>query len=569
MNNEFIKLYQKEKDLIIYWSKKNSLNKETKYFLNFIKRNRRKIINSFNDTIFEISEKKIKNKSLRLNTKIMQEYYLWDYSTLNEKCIYSNPEYLNLLKIIGLISFLKNKKIIKVEINISDKSTYLTLQRYFVQKNIVTILKQEDKKYHYRSILPEIIKTFFLVHVYVLKNFKFFLEKKNIINSKNIFFSYFTIPQKIDQNINNFWGKLTKIFSKFDYKFNFIHLQNVNLNNTKLSSDRYIFLKNYLSFIDIFKAIIIYLIFYFKNYFLLSKKVYFSNKLNLDLQFFFKRGFKKSFYGFKCLETIINILNIKNFINCSSIKNIIYVAENQSWEKILNLEAKKNRIKTFGVIHSLINKWDMRFTNFNNKKNYVDTFPSYFLVNGKYNKNKLAENKIVKKVIEVEALRYSFMKSNKKEKILHKLIIFGSFEELTTKKMLDEINKSNKIKNKYKIYFKNHPSLKSNLKYKYKFLKSEKNIRGCIAIVPNNSSVIIDLTIKKIPALTFDDQYDLNANYYEILSNNNSFSNYKDLENLLSKKSNKYSAASGFRNNSELNLNSKLNLWKKFKIKYL
>ena len=86
---------------------------------------------------------------------------------------------------------------------------------------------------------------------------------------------------------------------------------------------------------------------------------------------------------------------------------------------------------------------------------------------------------------------------------------------------------------------------------------------------PNNSSVIIDLTIKKIPALTFDDQYDLNANYYEILSNNNSFSNYKDLENLLSKKSNKYSAASGFRNNSELNLNSKLNLWKKFKIKYL
>ena len=187
-----------------------------------------------------------------------------------------------------------------------------------------------------------------------------FLEKKNIINYKNFFFIYFTIPQKIDQNINNFWGKLTKIFSKFDYKFNFIHLQNVNLNNTKLSSDRYIFLKNYLSFIDIFKAIIIYLIFYFKNYFLLSKKVYFSNKLNLDLQFFFKRGLKKSFYGFKCLETIINILNIKNFINCSNIKNIIYVAENQSWEKILNFEAKKNRIKTFGVIHPLIFFSDLR-----------------------------------------------------------------------------------------------------------------------------------------------------------------------------------------------------------------
>ncbi len=134
MNNEFIKLYQKEKDLIIYWSKKNSPNKETKYFLNYIRRNRRKIINSFNDAIFEISEKKIKNKSLRLNTKIMQEYYLWDYLTLNEKCIYSNPEYLNLLKIIGLISYLKNKKIIKAEINISDKNTGLTLQRYFVQK---------------------------------------------------------------------------------------------------------------------------------------------------------------------------------------------------------------------------------------------------------------------------------------------------------------------------------------------------------------------------------------------------------------------------------------------------
>ena len=46
------------------------------------------------------------------------------------------------------------------------------------------------------------------------------------------------------------------------------------------------------------------------------------------------------------------------------------------------------------------------------------------------------------------------------------------------------------------------------------------------------------------------------------LSNNNSFSNYKASEKFVVKKSNKYSAASGFRNNSELNLNSKLNLWK-------
>ena len=46
------------------------------------------------------------------------------------------------------------------------------------------------------------------------------------------------------------------------------------------------------------------------------------------------------------------------------------------------------------------------------------------------------------------------MKSNKKEKTLHKLFIFGSFEELTTKKMLDEIDKSNKIKINIKFILK-------------------------------------------------------------------------------------------------------------------
>ena len=405
--------------------------------------------------------------------------------------------------------------------------------------------------------------------IYILKNLKFFSEKKKIVNCKNIFLTYFVKSKNVDENIKHFWGKLTKFLLKIDYKFNFINLQNVDLNDIKLVDKRYFFLKNYLSFIDIFKAIFIYLIFYFKNFFLLSRNIYFSNKLNLDLQFFLKRSLKKSLYGFKSLETIIIIQNIKNFINHSNTKNIIYIAENQSWEKILNFEAKKNKIKTFGVIHSLINKWDMRFTNTKTKKNYVDIFPTYFLVNGKYNKIKLAEKKIVKKVIEVESLRYSFLKSNKKEKILYKLLIYGSFEELTTKKLLDEIDKSDKIKKKFKIFFKDHPSIKSNLKYNYKFLRSGENIKGYVAIVPNNSSVIIDLTLKKIPVLTYDNDYDLNANYYEILYSKNNFSSYRDLENLLLKKFNKTRTVSRLKNNSELYLNSKLNLWKKFKKNYL
>ena len=160
MSSEFIKLYIKEKNLIIYWSKKNNPNKETRFFLNYIKKNRQKIINSLNDAIFEISEKRVNNKSLRLNTNIMKDYYLWDFSTLNEKCIYSNPEYLNLLRIIGLINFLKKRKIDKVEINISDKYTYLTLKKYFSQKNIITLIKRENKIFNY-DLYFEKFKVFF------------------------------------------------------------------------------------------------------------------------------------------------------------------------------------------------------------------------------------------------------------------------------------------------------------------------------------------------------------------------------------------------------------------------
>jgi surface carbohydrate biosynthesis protein (TIGR04326 family) len=569
MNSEFIKLFNKKEKKIIYWSKKDNPNKETKNFLNFIKKKRSKIICSFKNCIKEINKKKINKKSFRIRTKIMDGHYLLDYSALNEKCIYSNPELLNLLKIIGLINFLRNRNITKVEINIDDQISSSTLEKYFVNKKIYTIVKKKKKKIIFRSICPEIIKTFFFLIIYFIKNFKFFIVKKKTNISKNIFVSYFIKKKKINKNIQHFWGNLTKLLAKKEYNFNLINLSHVNLKNTSLIGKKYFFLKNYLSIFDIFKSILFYLIFYFKNYYLISSNIFFSTKVNLDLQFFLKKILEKSFFGFKSLETIIIIHNIKKFVEYSKTKNILYIAENQSWEKILNYEAKKKQIKTFAVIHSLINKWDMRYVNTHSEINKLKFLPSFFLVNGEYNKLMLAEKEIIKNLIKVESLRYSFLELAKRKKIKYNIVIFGSFQEFTTKTLLDEINKSSQIKSKFRIYFKDHPSTKSNLKYEYKYLNFGNIKNGYIGIVPNNSSVIIDLILKKIPVLTYDDKFNLNANYYEILQRKNSFSNYQDLEFLLLKKFNQITLESRLEKLSELYLNSKLTLWKKFIKKYL
>ena len=67
-----------------------------------------------------------------------------------------------------------------------------------------------------------------------------------------------------------------------------------------------------------------------------KNKIFYSSKLNIDLYALFEKQYKKSFYGIKCPETILNIICTKKLINkIPSGSKIFYIAENQSWEKFL------------------------------------------------------------------------------------------------------------------------------------------------------------------------------------------------------------------------------------------
>jgi len=72
------------------------------------------------------------------------------------------------------------------------------------------------------------------------------------------------------------------------------------------------------------------------------------------------------------MRNILYFYQFENFFLRNKIdSNIFFTFENQPWEKILLYFAKKNKFikKTYGVIHSSVRFWDMRFVNFlNNKK---------------------------------------------------------------------------------------------------------------------------------------------------------------------------------------------------------
>lgn len=570
MNNEYIRIYFKNnKRIKLYWSDVSKGNLDTDYFLKYLTKNQIKLTRTFSEIIDELGIKKINNNSLRSKTKIINDHFLWDYSYLNEKCIYTNPDFIKLYKILGFIKYIKNKKIIKAEINLKDLQSHKILCDFFINRKVSVKSNKIGIKFNLKSKIPEIFKSIILLFRYYYKNKRLIHKTSPKLKKKNIFISYFINSSNLKKNISLFWGDLPSFVEKNskDYCFNFIDLQNTHSQYKFLSNNKNYFLKNFLNLKDIFYAVKLYLDFYIKNFNLLNKEIFYSNKLKLNLSLFFERKLVKSLYGFKSLETILIILSIKNFLKKIKPDNILYISENQSWEKILNVESKKKNIITYGIIHSLINKWDKRFSGCINKKKNE---PNAFLVNGKYNKQKLEDNKILTNIIKVESLRYSFIKRTKTKNLKNNIVIYGSFDYKTTFKLLNEINKSNKIKSLFSVSLIDHPSVKKiNFSKKFNFLRAYNKNESHIAVVPHNSSVIVDLILKNIPAITYEDKFSLNANYYEILSNKIKFSYVKELENILDKKSKILNKRNNFNNRSQIFINKKLPKWDKFIKKYL
>jgi hypothetical protein len=556
--SEYIRLTIKNKSKITYknffW--RGDSNKDTiSYVLNINK-------NYYLKKYFSIT-KEIEKKLSKHNI-IFEEYNLVKYSYISEHCIYTTPNIIDILKTIVFLDLIKDykKKIIHIEIKLKNSQIVDFIKQNFKSTKYVVI--QYKKYLKLSSFVPEFIKGNILFLRLFILNFRFINKNVNF-KDKFYFISYLNKKElSAKANFKVFFGDLYKLLEKSKIKYSIIfHSLQDNL-PSKAQVQEYkkkniSFFRSELNLNNYLIAYLQYIKIFFKTIKIKKKEIFYNKELEVNLYSLFKKQYTKSFYGVKCPETILNIICSKKIINKIPNKSkIIYIAENQSWEKFLIKEAHNRNINTYGTIHSLVNKWDLRFNDIFSKKNLS---PTRLLINGKYNRNII--NNYIKNYPYnyIEAQRYSSLKKQSKNLNKKNILICGSIEFSPTINMLNEISKSKKIISNYNLVFKFHPANILDLS-SYKFLKPyKKKSNYHLTIGPDPTSVIVDFYLRGIPYITYLTDEHINSNFFKILKTNLFFTNFSKLENIIFNKKYKLQIKNY---NQIFFLDNKLKLWEKF-----
>ena len=132
--------------------------------------------------------------------------------------------------------------------------------------------------------------------------------------------------------------------------------------------------------------------------------------------------------------------------NKQNFNKIIYLYENQSWERSLLEHSKSKKILAF--LHSSLRYWDLRYLNLNSQSDANSSIYKKILVFSNYYKNFL--NKCydikLKDIILVEYLKEIKKYSSANNKT--KLIVIGDYKDesnISLKKILLKLNKKKMI----------------------------------------------------------------------------------------------------------------------------
>lgn len=282
--------------------------------------------------------------------------------------------------------------------------------------------------------------------------------------------------------------------------------------------------------------------------------IYFlSKKFNSKFLPFILRDYRKSFFSGELLKFfLMHAYFMRSLRKDLSKTSIIYVGENQSWEKSLaDVAVSRGCKNSIFSLQTSLRFWDMRFyypsiteTKLikNNQKLY---FPSIFACNSKYSFNEMSQRIPISSLKVVENLRFNINHNNitKPSKDINELNIFfiGEYLEKSTHEIFKIITNSIIEKNNYKIFFKAHPSDNTNFyeKNKKRLIKfdlnndyfSDKNI---LIIGDGTSTFLLESFLRGHKVLAYLSKCSLNLSpFYKTPISPPFFSSVNELNDLV------------------------------------
>ena len=203
---------------------------------------------------------------------------------------------------------------------------------------------------------------------------------------------------------------------------------------------------------------------------------------------------------------------------------------------------KYNHGKIFGVPHSTVRFWDLRY--FDTTENLLlksNILPDSILVNSTYAFD-LLKNEIYNKsnLLIVEALRYQHLNDHCYNDNYNKVVIFGDFQYKTTIKILEIVkNVRTNLNLNITFYFKQHPAFYFDLSL-YDFEEDTRTTEEIllnykIVITSDISSTSAEAYTLGLIVLQYLDGSKLNFSPIKGLEHSHVFNNTETLYNMLEK----------------------------------
>ena len=447
------------------------------------------------------------------------------YCLLSNIFFESSPNKTNSIykffKIRLIIDHIKSKKIKNIYLYNVPKDIEIFFYSNCNKLNIsLKILKVKKKKLLSKILFKDLVKEYFIFSI--IKRFIIEYKKKirkvtsqKIKSNKVVFSYYYPGGQSFDKGFSSKYFEEVSFMLNSKYEWLFLYVGNF----LKLRKENELIQKNFNSFgfldsyfsLSNFNEIII-------NFFRVRKKL---KSINLKKLFIYEELnylplIKKDWsisISILLLDQMIFEKKISNFfLENPHINEAIYLLEFQPWEQIFNKVAKKNNIKTKGVIHSVVRPNVMNYYHSKIIHPYLCP-PSFIGVNSDFSKSLMLQNGFkADQVIKIEAQRFNYILKNKnkfissKSKLRKSILIITSIIHSETKQLLEFFASANiefeKVYIKEHHLFKVEPIIKSFIKNfpSYEIITgnmSEAFECSDIVYTANGSSVLLESVVSK------------------------------------------------------------------------
>lgn len=487
----------KTNNKIFLWNKRSE---DFNSIINFIDDNSKKIKNDVLELFGKFGNSKINNSNIIDFYNLEKNFSYWNLSFFVEKNFYKR-NFFDIIKILALDLLISKKNYDSITLYTYNKKLIEFFKNYCFKKKIylkIKLLKIEKIKNSNNSF-----KNFKRILIFIFNRFNF---KKNKFLQNNIFFSYF---ENNDNNLEKsiYWSNLfnrinnkeiVQIFIPSKNFTNIRKIKNKNLNFLDYEFDIFLFFKIIFSFLKINLLN--------NKVEVLGDKIFKNNSISYwpILKPYWEDSFKsvnlfKNLYYYYLIKKIFSKKIFKP-------KNLFYLFENQPWERCLCFFYKKkfSQKKLFGISHTPIRFWDLRF--FNSKKvNLKNYSPNNISFVNKYSQKIYKKDYDNQNKIKLEALRYNNFTIKFNTKNEKKILIIGDYLDSENFMIKHLLSKVTSLKKKNLLYLP-HPSTTKNIDSNYKILKSKNDLKHfnvSKVIIPHMSTSVIEFIFNKKDIIVF------------------------------------------------------------------